>query len=277
MVDHSDTGLGKQTVYADQYDASLLFPIARAKARQNDGALAFVGMDLWTAFEISWLNPDGLPQMVIGEFLFPCTSASIVESKSFKLYLNSFIQTQFESRQQVAEILIADLTAAVAAKVEVTLYELGEYNGFNPISEPNGICVDQQAVVIDCYQPDASLLSARVESEAESAADVSEILYSHLLKTNCPVTDQPDWASVYIEYRGAPIDRAGLLKYIVSFRQHQDFHEQCVEKIFSDIMQRCKPAELSVYARYMRRGGLDINPYRSTQQSMPPSYRQVRQ
>ena len=277
MVDHSDTGLGKQTVYADQYDASLLFPIARAKARQNDGALAFVGMDLWTAFEISWLNPDGLPQMVIGEFLFPCTSASIVESKSFKLYLNSFIQTQFESRQQVAEILIADLTAAVAAKVEVTLYELGEYNGFHPISEPNGICVDQQAVVIDCYQPDASLLSARVESEAESAADVSEILYSHLLKTNCPVTDQPDWASVYIEYRGAPIDRAGLLKYIVSFRQHQDFHEQCVEKIFSDIMQRCKPAELSVYARYMRRGGLDINPYRSTQQSMPPSYRQVRQ
>lgn len=273
MVDHSDTGLGKQTVYADQYDASLLFPIARAKARQSEAELGFVGMDLWTAFEISWLNADGLPQLAIGEFLFPCTSESIVESKSFKLYLNSFIQTSFESRQQVLDCLVTDLSAAVAANVGVTLYELAEYNGFNPISEPNGICVDQQTVVIDSYQPDAGLLFSGLESESE----VSEILYSHLLKTNCPVTDQPDWASVYIEYRGAPIDRAGLLKYIVSFRQHQDFHEQCVEKIFSDIMQRCKPAELSVYARYMRRGGLDINPYRSTQQSMPPSYRQVRQ
>jgi 7-cyano-7-deazaguanine reductase len=156
----------------------------------------------------------------------------------------------------------------------LVLYEIAEYNGFNPVSEPNGVCLDQQVVAIDQYQPDPSQLSV---DKHVSEAEVSEILYSHLLKTNCPVTDQPDWASVYIEYRGAPINRAGLLKYIVSFRQHQDFHEQCVEKIFSDIIERCKPKELSVYARYMRRGGLDINPYRSTHQSRPPSYRQVRQ
>ncbi|MDA8782217.1 NADPH-dependent 7-cyano-7-deazaguanine reductase QueF [bacterium] len=274
MVDHSDTGLGKETVYNDQYDPSLLFPIPRAKARGSVSALAFVGVDLWTAFEISWLNHDGLPQLAIGEFIFPCTSESIVESKSFKLYLNSFIQTTFDSRQLVKETLIADLSAAVCAPVELVLYEIAEYNGFNPVSEPNGVCLDQQVVAIDQYQPDPSQLSV---DKHVSEAEVSEILYSHLLKTNCPVTDQPDWASVYIEYRGAPINRAGLLKYIVSFRQHQDFHEQCVEKIFSDIVERCKPKELSVYARYMRRGGLDINPYRSTHQSRPPSYRQVRQ
>jgi 7-cyano-7-deazaguanine reductase len=167
--------------------------------------------------------------------------------------------------------LIKDLSAATGAEVEVVLYEIAEYQGVQPISEPQGLCIDRQPLVIDAYSPDASLLAL------ESDTEVNETLYSHLLKTNCPVTDQPDWASVYIFYKGPKIDRAGLLKYIVSYRQHQDFHEQCVEQIFLDIMASCAPNELSVYARYMRRGGLDINPFRSNHLSRPPLFRQVRQ
>jgi 7-cyano-7-deazaguanine reductase len=167
--------------------------------------------------------------------------------------------------------LVIDLSAATGAVVEVTLYDISEYQGIQPIGEPQGLCVDRQPLVIDTYSPDASFL--RLQSDTE----VIETLYSHLLKTNCPVTDQPDWASVYIFYKGAKIDQAGLLKYIVSYRQHQDFHEQCVEQIFTDIMSACSPSELSVYARYMRRGGLDINPFRSTHLSRPPLFRQVRQ
>ena len=272
MADYSDTELGRETRYSDQYDASLLCPIPRTKAREDSGDTAdFIGVDLWTAFEISWLNEDGLPQVAIGEFIFPCTSDAIVESKSFKLYLNSFNQSHFPSMEALSEIMRTDLSAASGSTVDVILYQIGEYNGFKPILEPNAVCLDQRPVVTDTYQPDASFLQANKEIEAD------ETVCSHLLRTNCPVTDQPDWASVYISYKGAQIDRDGLLKYLVSFRQHQDFHEQCVEKIFADIMARCKPSELSVYARYMRRGGLDINPYRSTVYKMPPAYRQVRQ
>ena len=272
MADYSDTELGRETRYSDQYDASLLCPIPRTKAREEStDSTAFIGVDLWTAFEISWLNEDGLPQVAIGEFIFPCTSDAIIESKSFKLYLNSFNQSHFPSMEAISEIMRTDLCVASGSVVDVILYQIGEYNGFKPISEPIGVCLDQRSVVTDTYAPDASFLSA------DKQFDVSETLYSHLLRTNCPVTDQPDWASVYISYKGAQIDRDGLLKYLVSFRQHQDFHEQCVEKIFSDIVARCKPSELSVYARYMRRGGLDINPYRSTVYMMPPAYRQVRQ
>ena len=273
MVDYSDTQLGQDTLYSDQYDPSLLCPIPRSKARQEtkQEALPFMGADLWTAFEISWLNPDGLPQVAIGEFLFPCASDSIIESKSFKLYLNSVIQTQYESKQELQNVLVKDLSAVSGSQVEIVLYELSEYAGFNPISEPEGVCIDRQSVAIDTYQPDTSLLSA------DRTEVVSETLYSHLLKTNCPVTDQPDWASIYIAYQGPKIDREGLLKYIVSYRMHQDFHEQCIEQIFTDLMALCQPSELSVYARYMRRGGLDINPYRSTTFTRPPSIRQVRQ
>ena len=271
MADYSDTELGKGTVYSDQYDPSLLDPIPRNKARQAEMPVTFVGVDLWTAFEISWLNPQGLPHIAIGEFIFPCTSKAIIESKSFKLYLNSFIQTRFDSRQQVNDLLIADLSAASEAEVDVVLYDIEEYNGLNPIAEPKGSCLDYQQLTIQAYQPDADLLSANNDHI------VTETLYSHLLKTNCPVTDQPDWASIYISYTGPEIDRVGLLQYIVSFRQHQDFHEQCVEKFFADILLHCHCTELTVYARYMRRGGLDINPFRSTSQTTPPRYRQVRQ
>ena len=274
MVDHSDTSLGKETDYTDQYNPALLFPIPRAKARasgQRD--IFFVGVDLWTAYEISWLNPQGLPQVVIGEFLFPCDSQSIVESKSFKLYLNSLIQTQYRDRETIRQLLVADLSRVTGSTVDAVLYDMTEYNGFNPIVEPQGVCLDQQPVMVDIYQPNPDFLCCADENELL----VEECLYSHLLKTNCPVTNQPDWASVYINYKGPAIDRDSLLKYIVSFRQHQDFHEQCVEKIFQDITERCQPSELSVYARYMRRGGLDINPYRSSINTVPPALRQVRQ
>ena len=274
MVDHSDTGLGKDTTYADRYDSGLLFPISRSKARASEyhsGDLPFFGTDLWTAFEISWLNEQGIPQAAIGEFSFPCTSDAIVESKSFKLYLNSFNQTQYSSMDAVKALMQVDLSAAAGAYVTVVLYGINDFDGVRPIAESQGTCIDQRAVTIDTYHPDATFL------EVDSTQAVSESLYSHLLRTNCPVTDQPDWASLYITYTGAQIDGDGLLKYIVSFRQHQDFHEQCVEKIFSDIMQRCEPVELSVYARYMRRGGLDINPYRSTLDAAPSVFRQVRQ
>lgn len=274
MTDYTFTELGKDTSYSDSYNPSLLCPIPRVKARQTTNesmALPFIGVDVWTAYELSWLNLDGLPQIAIVEFMVPCDSDSIVESKSFKLYLNSFIQTQFVSMEAVQAQLIKDLSAATGAEVEVVLYEIAEYQGVQPISEPQGLCIDRQPLVIDAYSPDSSLLAL------ESDTEVNETLYSHLLKTNCPVTDQPDWASVYIFYKGPKIDRAGLLKYIVSYRQHQDFHEQCVEQIFLDIMASCAPTELSVYARYMRRGGLDINPFRSNHLSRPPLFRQVRQ
>lgn len=272
MSDYRFTELGKETRYSDFYDPSLLCPIPRVKARQSkDKALPFVGIDLWTAYELSWLNLDGLPQMAIVEFMIPCDSESIVESKSFKLYLNSFIQTQFASMEAIHSQLVKDLSAATGAVVNVVLYEISEYQGIQPVSEPKGLCIDRQSLVIDTYSPDPTLLAT------ESNKQVSETLYSHLLKTNCPVTDQPDWASIYIFYKGSKIDRAGLLKYIVSYRQHQDFHEQCVEQIFVDIMSACSPAELSVYARYLRRGGLDINPFRSNHCTHPPLFRHVRQ
>ncbi|ETN91839.1 NADPH-dependent 7-cyano-7-deazaguanine reductase [Gammaproteobacteria bacterium MOLA455] len=280
MADYSNTELGKDTVYSTSYDPALLDPIPRAIAREQLEAAGgplpdFIGVDLWTGFEVSWLNTYGMPQVAIVEFLVPCTSVNIVESKSFKLYLNSFNQTQFESQQAVQECMAADLSAAAQGDVEIIFYQLAEYNGFRPVTEPQGQCLDQQHIAIDCYTPNPDFLV--LDKAEDEGKVVAETVYSHLLRTNCPVTDQPDWASLYISYQGAQIDRAGLLKYLVSFRQHQDFHEQCVEKIYADIMQRCQPEQLDVYARYMRRGGLDINPFRSSRYPFPPGHRQVRQ
>jgi 7-cyano-7-deazaguanine reductase len=273
MVDYSDTGLGKSTIYNNDYNPGLLQPIPREKARQiqYSKSLPFKGVDIWTAFEISWLNSNGLPQLAIGEFIFPCDSEAIIESKSFKLYLNSFIQTVQLSKDELVATLISDLSACCGATVDVVLLELSEYAGLRLISEPQGKCIDHRELTIKTYLPDSGLLSC------DESFEVAETLYSHLLKTNCPVTDQPDWASIYVNYAGPKIDEDGLLRYIVSYRQHQDFHEQCVEQIFNDIKIHCKPEELSVYARYMRRGGLDINPFRSTSVSMPLSHRHVRQ
>ncbi|MBS3798604.1 NADPH-dependent 7-cyano-7-deazaguanine reductase QueF [Pseudoalteromonas sp. BDTF-M6] len=268
--------LGKTTEYKDSYDASLLYPIARKLNRDDLGideqALPFQGEDLWTGYELSWLNGKGKPQVAVAEFVFPCQSPSIIESKSFKLYLNSFNQTRFESMDKVREILEADLSKAVQTPVKVTLYGPDDTSQFAATALP-GFCIDELDIEIDTFDLDPALLQLATNSEP-----VEQTLYSHLLKSNCLITSQPDWASVVIRYKGPQLCHESLLRYLVSFRSHNEFHEQCVERIFSDIMALAKPQELEVYARYTRRGGLDINPYRSThQQHIPFSLRINRQ
>lgn len=250
--------LGKASQYTSIYTPSLLDPIPRVGAREQLGVssprLPFGGADVWTGYEVSWLNSQGLPQQAIAVFCFPVDSPNIVESKSFKLYLNSFNQTKFNSRAEVLATLESDLKVAAGATVLVVLEGL-EQHASAGVQRPTGMCIDQQDITIDHYHPEPSLLRS-----GEEFAD--EHLYSDLLKSNCPVTGQPDWATLMVQYRGPCIDRAGLLAYVVSYREHQDFHENCVERIFLDIMAHCKPESLLVYARYTRRGGLDINPLR---------------
>lgn len=263
--------LGHETAYVCHYDPSQLYPIPRGNQWQQQGfdSIPFQGCDIWNAYELSWLNPSGLPQVATAEFRFPCSSANIIESKSFKLYLNSFNLSRFESVEQVRQHLIDDLSQAAGATVVVTVCSIDAEAAIDRLV---GVCLDQQQVEIEHYHPEPALLSVTNENER-----VEEKLYSHLLKSNCPVTGQPDWASVQISYQGAPIDRPGLLKYLVSYREHGDFHEHCVEQIFLDILKYCQPQQLTVYARYVRRGGLDINPFRSTELQPPKNLRLIRQ
>lgn len=254
----SATPLGQPTVYCSQYDPRLLVAIPRQDKRDELGieadSLPFVGVDVWTGYELSWLNARGLPQVAVARFIFDAASVNLVESKSFKLYLNSFNQTRFETWMQVRKTLAQDLSAASGASVKVELFRVEQAPVC--VAAPEGVCLDDQDIEVDDYD---------LAPEHLYAADelVEETLYSHLLKSNCLVTGQPDWGTVVIHYRGPRIDRAGLLRYIVSFRSHWAFHEQCVERIFMDIQRRCQPERLLVYARYLRRGGLDINPYRA--------------
>jgi 7-cyano-7-deazaguanine reductase len=263
--DHSP--LGKATVYADRYDAGLLYPIPRQDKRDEIGvsadALPFHGVDVWNGYELSWLDPRGKPMVAVAEFRFPATTPNIVESKSFKLYLNSFAQERLADADAVRAILVRDLSAAAGGASEVILRAPGQLDG-TPIGEPEGALLDAQELDFDSYGP------PRPDFLGTHTGDAREVLVSHLLRSNCPVTGQPDWGSVQIAYTGAPIDRAGLLRYLVSFRSHTEFHEQCVERIFMDIRERCAPRELAVYARYTRRGGLDINPFRSTDPAAVP-------
>ena len=266
--------LGKTSAYADQYDPSLLFPLARETQRSEigiRGSLPFLGADLWTAFELSWLNAKGKPQVAIAHITVPCESSHMVESKSFKLYLNSFNSTRMDSADAVRERLREDLSRAIwgggtvksSVGVRLLLPELFECE---PVKALEGLLIDRLDVDCDTYKPAPALLTAAVGEKP-----VDEVLVSDLLKSNCLVTGQPDWGSVQIRYSGPQIDQAGLLKYIVSFRNHNEFHEQCVERIYMDIMARCKPSRLMVYARYTRRGGLDINPWRSSHPQLPPA------
>ncbi|MCP8899151.1 NADPH-dependent 7-cyano-7-deazaguanine reductase QueF [Gilvimarinus xylanilyticus] len=275
MATISNSPLGKTSAYVSEYDASLLFPIARADSRSLLGlsgdALPFMGEDVWTGYELSWLNPKGLPQVALLEFVLPCQSPHIVESKSIKLYLNSFNQTRFESRAEVEALIARDLSAAAGARVDVRVFSLGSGFAVSAGVFSAAQSLDEQEIEVSQYQPNSSLLTLRSEQE------VSRSWKSDLLKSNCPVTGQPDWASVWVRYTGAEIDPAGLLRYIVSFREHQDFHEHCVERIYCDLMARCRPQKLEVYARYTRRGGLDINPYRSSEAGSAPRVRLVRQ
>lgn len=258
-----DSSLGRDVAYPSHYDPALLFPIPRAAARGQIGidshALPFAGHDRWQAYELSWLDRRGKPQVAAATFSVPCTSPSLIESKSLKLYLNSLNAHRFDDAERVHAILVRDLSAAAGAAVDIAF-------GLPPMRAggAKGVSLDALELDIDCYgPPDAAYLSA------ETGTRISETLRSDLLKSNCPVTGQPDWASVEIRYEGPRIDRAGLLRYLISFRDHAEFHEQCVERIFADVMARCAPVQLSVEARYTRRGGLDINPWRATPGTAP--------
>jgi len=277
--EHSE--LGKVSAYKDRYDPSLLFPLPRAPKRAEiglQGAVPFTGADFWTAYELSWLNPRGKPQVALAHVTVPCETPNIVESKSFKLYLNSFNNTVFADAQAVQDRLRADLSEAVwrgaerqgTVGVRVLTPDLFAQEKMH---ELDGLSLDRLDVECTDYEPAPQWLQA---DHSQAVAD--EVLVSDLLKSNCLVTGQPDWGSVCIAYSGAPIDQAGLLRYIVSFRNHNEFHEQCVERIFMDVWTRCRPTKLSVYARYTRRGGLDINPWRTSHpQTPPPSVRTARQ
>lgn len=253
--------LGKKSAYISEYQPDLLFPIPRQLKRDEiniHGELPFVGADIWNGYEISWLNNKGKPQVAIGEFIVPCTSPNLIESKSFKLYLNSFNNSKFESIEVVSNIMQQDLSQAAGAQVSVKLFLLNKASTTLQ-SHFEGICLDTLDITCDTYTTNPAFLTTENQI-------VTETLYSDLLKSNCLVTRQPDWGSVMISYSGKKISHEGLLKYIISFRNHDEFHEQCVERIFVDIMQYCAPETLTVYARYTRRGGLDINPWRGTEQ-----------
>jgi 7-cyano-7-deazaguanine reductase len=280
-VTPAQSPLGKASSYIDQYDPALLFPLPRAAKRQELGLgaqLPFFGADAWTAFELSWLNLRGKPQLALAHITVPCETPNIIESKSFKLYLNSFNNTRFTDAADVLARLRADLSeaawrgAATASGVGVRL--LGpELFDQEPVCELDGLSLDRLDIACERYSPAPDLLRT-----TPGEPPVNETLVSNLLKSNCLVTGQPDWGSVQIRYSGDAIDQEGLLQYLVSFRNHNEFHEQCVERIFMDIWQRCKPTRLTVYARYTRRGGLDINPFRTSDpQALPPNTRTARQ
>lgn len=259
----SDSLLGKPTQYVETYTPALLFPIPRRSKREElgvlDSALPFVGEDVWQGYEISWLNPKGKPCVALGRFCFPAETPNLIESKSFKLYLNSFNQSVFADIEAVRQCMQSDLSAAAGGHVQLALTSLSAQSS-RTIEALPGECLDDLDLDGFVYDsPTPSLLSL-----TQAIEPVCETLHSHLLKSNCLVTGQPDWASVVIEYEGRAMDRAGLLRYLVSFRQHNEFHEQCVERIYCDILAQCAPTKLSVWARYTRRGGLDINPWRST-------------
>lgn len=270
--------LGQSVVYDTEYQPSLLFPIERTEKRNELGInreLPFNGEDIWNAFELSWLNNAGVPQVGIGEFRFPASSPNIIESKSLKLYLNSLNQTRFTSVENVTQVIVEDLSSRSGALVTVDIRSVGQIE-FHLISSFEASCIDQLDISIEHFEYDSALLKLEAET-AGNHVEVSEQLCSHLLKSNCLITNQPDWATVYIEYKGAPIDHRSLLKYLISFRTHNEFHEQCVERIYCDIMKRCGPRELTVYARYTRRGGLDINPWRSNTKTSMENTRLARQ
>jgi 7-cyano-7-deazaguanine reductase len=268
--------LGKSSAYQPHYEPALLFPIARQAKRDELGIAGtppFYGVDIWNAYEVSWLNLRGKPQVGIATITVPADSANIVESKSFKLYLNSFNQTRLAGTEALLELLRADLSAGFGAPVQVTLAMPETFGGFK-LAELEGVLLDRLDIDVERYTPDPALLRADRQQ-----APVEEVLLSHLLKSNCLVTGQPDWGSVQISYVGPQIDQEGLLRYLIGFREHNEFHEQCVERIFMDVMRQCHPQKLAVYARYTRRGGLDINPWRSnfTTGKPPSNLRNARQ
>ena len=270
-----DLSLGKQVDYEFEYNPDLLQGVPRSLSRDTldlaNSSLPFDGIDTWTGYELSWLNLKGKPNVAILECHVPITSENLIESKSFKLYLNSFNQTKFASAEDVRQVLQADLSACAGEPVEVKLILPEQFSSLQ-FQEFNGTLLDSLDVEIDQYSPNTQYLTV-----AKNETGVQETLVSHLLKSNCLITSQPDWASIQIRYEGKAIEHEGLLKYLISFRQHNEFHEQCVERIYNDIMKHCQPDKLTVCARYTRRGGLDINPFRSNYEAPYANHRQARQ
>lgn len=260
-----DLALGKTQSYPDTYDPSLLQVIPRDLSRRHLPAktIEFNGVDIWTAYELSWLDESGKPQVAIAEFRVPSNSPNIIESKSFKYYLNSINQVRFANHSEVKSVIGHDLSSIVKAPVELQFFTLERYRRYRNNSVMTAVeCIDDYPLISD--ETPRTMLSKR------GAYLNNTVLVSHLLKTNCPVTGQPDWASIWLGYSGQRIMPDALLSYFVSFRMHQDFHEHCVERIYSDLIQICQPERLWVYARYTRRGGLDINPFRSSESMLPP-------
>ncbi|TKB49596.1 NADPH-dependent 7-cyano-7-deazaguanine reductase QueF [Ferrimonas aestuarii] len=284
MTDHHDPyhgadalkglTLGQQTQYQDQYAPELLQGVPRQLNRDAiklPEPLPFSGADIWTGFELSWLNGKGKPMVAVAEFRLPATSANLVESKSFKLYLNSFNQTRFDTPEAIRETLAKDLSHCAQGEVEVSLI-LPNAFADERITEFDGELIDDLDISIDDYEFNPDYLDGAADGEL-----VEETLRSNLLKSNCLITSQPDWGSVLIRYKGKRINREKLLRYLISFRRHNEFHEQCVERIFMDLKRYCGVEQLTVYARYTRRGGLDINPFRSDFESLPANVRLARQ
>ncbi|HHF5732683.1 TPA: NADPH-dependent 7-cyano-7-deazaguanine reductase QueF [Haemophilus influenzae] len=267
--------LGQKTEYASQYDRTLLQPVPRALNRDGLGITQnqpfTIGADIWTAYEISWLNEKGLPQVAIADIYLDYQSQNLIESKSFKLYLNSFNQSKFADFNAVQQTMQRDLIKCVQGDVKVRLNPVAVYDA-QKIEHLQGDCIDEQDIEITSYEFNANWLKDCVSDEI-----VEEKLVSHLLKSNCLITNQPDWGTLHIHYVGKKINHEKLLRYVVSFRQHNEFHEQCVERIFCDLMHYAKPEKLTVYARYTRRGGLDINPFRSNFENLPENLRLARQ
>ena len=274
--------LGKTVQYISTYTPSLLCSLARSDGRAllgiENNTLPFDGVDIWTAYELSWLDLKGKPVVAYGIFAFPCQSIGLIESKSLKLYLNSFNQTSFSSLDDVKSTLLKDLSSAAQGNVQIDLFPAASFaNPERFMGNLPGVCIDGLPVTISQYQVDPELLSLDTARTSAPKIAVQESVYSHLLKSNCPVTGQPDWASISIRYQGPKINHESLLKYICSYRQQADFHEQCVERIFCDLLDRCQCEKLTIEARYQRRGGLDINPFRSNCAEQPLAVRLLRQ
>lgn len=274
--DYSSLPLGKSVAYPETYDPSQLQAISRANGRQTLPVqqLPMQGSDLWNAYEVSWLDANGKPQVACAQLVFPSSSPNMVESKSLKLYLNSFNQSRFDSLESVHSALHTDLSAKAGASVTIDLFLPEQWQSALSVSAPCGMNLDALDVGELSVEPDASLLEFRGGTEKSGE---SSVYYSNLFRSRCPVTGQPDWATVEIEVSGRQPEPASLLNYLLSYRNNDEFHEQCVERIFADIYQAGTPQALSVYARYTRRGGLDINPLRSTHLTRKPFYRLPRQ
>ena len=258
----TDLPLGKATDYPQSYSPELLAPIPRADNRRQLGlsaeaALPFAGRDVWNMYELSWLDSRGKPQVAMLRLSIPCTSPNLVESKSLKLYFNSFNQERIDSQERLGDMIQRDLAKVVGGDLQRSFETLNQ--DIRPLSAPAGECIDTQDIEVTDYHPQPAALAVT------TGPVVSETLYCQLFRSNCPITNQPDWATVSVRYEGMAIDRAGLLRYLVSYRQHNDFHENCVERTFLDIYQHCRPQRLCVSANFTRRGGIDINPVRYTE------------